>query len=168
MLDAVAAADVVLDCSDRFATRHEVNRACVALGKPLVSGAAVRLDGQLSVFDVRRADSPCYACLYPDTTDFEEDRCATLGVFAPLVGIIGTMQAAEVIKLLVGFGEPLTGRLLTLDAREYGGDDTGDQTPARLCSLRRTPCAGGRCRCRNRRVATALRNNQLRPMACNA
>ncbi len=117
LLDAVAAADVVLDCSDRFATRHEVNRACVALGKPLVSGAAVRLDGQLSVFDVRRADSPCYACLYPDTTDFEEDRCATLGVFAPLVGIVGTMQAAEVIKLLAGFGEPLTGRLLTLDAR---------------------------------------------------
>ena len=117
LLDAVAAADVVLDCSDRFATRHEVNRACVALGKPLVSGAAVRLDGQVSVFDVRRTDSPCYACLYPDAAEFEEDRCATMGVFAPLVGIIGTMQAAEAIKLLAGFGEPLTGRLLTLDAR---------------------------------------------------
>lgn len=115
--DAVLAADVVLDCSDRFATRHEVNRACVRLNKPLVSGAAVRLDGQLSVFDTRRDDSPCYACIYPETSDFEEDRCATMGVFAPLVGIVGTMQAAEAIKLLAGFGDPLTGRLLTLDAR---------------------------------------------------
>ena len=117
LLDAVVAADVVLDCSDRFATRHEVNRACVALGKPLVSGAAVRLDGQLSVFDVRLGHSPCYACLYPESADFEEDRCATLGVFAPLVGIVGTMQAAEAIKLIAQFGEPLVGRLLTIDTR---------------------------------------------------
>lgn len=115
--EAVAAVDVVLDCSDRFATRHEINRACVQYGKPLVSGAAVRLDGQVSVFDTRRAESPCYACLYPETADFEEDRCATMGVFAPLVGLVGTMQAAEAIKLIAGFGEPLIGRLLTIDTR---------------------------------------------------
>jgi adenylyltransferase/sulfurtransferase len=111
----VAAADVVLDCSDNFATRHAVNRACVKHGKPLVSGAAVRFDGQIAVFDARRGDAPCYHCLFPEAEDVEEVRCATMGVFAPLVGIIGATQAAEAMKLVIGCGEPLAGRLLLLD-----------------------------------------------------
>lgn len=113
----VARADVVLDCSDNFATRQAVNVACVRLRKPLVSGAAIRFDGQLAVYDPRTADSPCYACVFPPQDDFEETRCATLGVFAPLVGIIGTLQAAEALKLLSGAGTPLAGRLLMLDGR---------------------------------------------------
>jgi len=112
----VAAADVVLDCSDNFATRHAANRACVAHRKPLVSGAAVRFDGQISVFDLGRPDSPCYACLFAEDATIEEERCAVMGVFAPLTGIIGTTQAAEALKLLAGAGEPLRGRLLILDA----------------------------------------------------
>jgi len=116
-LDAlVAAADVVLDCSDNFATRHAVNRACVARRRPLVSGAGVRFDGQISVYDLRSVDSPCYACLFPEDAEPEEMRCAVMGVFAPLTGIIGTMQAAEALKLLAGLGESLCGRLLLLDA----------------------------------------------------
>lgn len=112
---AVAAADVVLDCCDNFATRHAVNRACVRHRKPLVSGAAIRFDGQLSVFDPRRANSPCYHCLFPEGEDAEEIRCAVMGVFAPLTGIIGSMQAAEALKLVAGCGEPVIGRLLLLD-----------------------------------------------------
>jgi molybdopterin-synthase adenylyltransferase len=114
--NAVAAADVVIDCSDRFVTRHAINRACVQHKRPLVSGAAIRFDGQLSVYDVRRDDSPCYACLFPDEDLPEEERCATMGVFAPLVGIIGSMQAAEAIKVLSGTGAPLVGKLFMLDA----------------------------------------------------
>ena len=113
---AVAAADVVLDCSDNFATRHAVNRACVRHRKPLVSGAGVRFDGQLSVFDMRRDDSPCYECLFPEDGETDETRCAVLGVFSPLVGVIGTLQAAEAVKLLAGTGESLAGRLLLFDA----------------------------------------------------
>ncbi len=113
--EQVAAADVVLDCSDNFATRHAVNRACVRFGKPLVSGAAIRFDGQVSVFDLRQADSPCYHCLFPEGEDIEEVRCAVMGVFAPLTGIIGATQAAEALKLLVGCGVSLDGRLLLLD-----------------------------------------------------
>ncbi|TAM50947.1 MAG: molybdopterin-synthase adenylyltransferase MoeB [Burkholderiaceae bacterium] len=113
----VARADVVLDCCDNFATRHAVNAACVKHRKPLVSGAAIRFDGQLAVYDPRDAQSPCYACIFPPDDNFEEARCATMGVFAPLVGIIGTMQAAEALKLLSQAGQPLTGRLLMLDAR---------------------------------------------------
>ena len=115
--DAVSKADVVLDCSDNFATRHEINRACVRYQKPLVSGAGVRFDGQITSFDLRRADSPCYHCLFPDQPDGEEERCAIMGVFAPLVGIIGTMQAAEAIRLLSSIGEPLVGRMLMLDGK---------------------------------------------------
>lgn len=111
----VAAADVVLDCSDNFATRHAVNRACVRHRRPLVSGAAVRFDGQIAVFDVRRPQMPCYHCLFPEGEDVEEVRCATMGVFAPLVGIVGSMQAAEALKLVIGCGEPLAGQLLLLD-----------------------------------------------------
>jgi adenylyltransferase/sulfurtransferase len=112
----VAAADIVLDGSDNFATRHAVNRACVATRKPLVSGAGIRFDGQLAVFDLRSAQSPCYACLFPESAETEEMRCAVMGVFAPLVGIIGAMQAAETLKILCGAGESLNGRLLLLDA----------------------------------------------------
>jgi molybdopterin-synthase adenylyltransferase len=116
-LDAeVARADVVLDCTDNFATRHAINHACVRHRKPLVSGAGVRFDGQLSVFDTRRAESPCYACLFPEHAETEELRCAVLGVFAPVTGIIGTMQAAEALKVLAGVGEPAIGRLVMLDA----------------------------------------------------
>lgn len=112
----VAAADIVLDGSDNFATRHAVNRACVVSHKPLVSGAGIRFDGQIAVFDLRDADSPCYACLFPEHGENEDMRCAVMGVFAPLVGIIGSMQAAEALKILAGIGQPLTGRLLLLDA----------------------------------------------------
>ena len=112
----VAAADVVLDCTDNFATRHAVNRACVAAAKPLVSGAAIRFDGQLAVFDMRDAASPCYHCLFGEGEDLEEVRCATMGVFAPLVGIVGATQAAEALKLIAGIGRSLAGRLLLIDA----------------------------------------------------
>jgi len=117
-LDAlVRDADVVIDCSDNFATRHAVNAACVAHGKPLVSGAAIGFDGQVSVYDTRDSGSPCYACLFPADATFEEVQCATMGVFAPLVGIIGSVQAAEALKLLAGIGSSLAGRLQMLDAR---------------------------------------------------
>jgi molybdopterin/thiamine biosynthesis adenylyltransferase len=111
-----AGADVVIDCSDNFATRHAVNRACVRAGKPLVSGAAIRFDGQISVFDMRDARSPCYHCLFGEGDEFEETRCATLGVFAPLVGIVGAAQAAEALKIIAGVGSTLAGRLLLVDA----------------------------------------------------
>jgi adenylyltransferase/sulfurtransferase len=112
----VGAADVVLDCTDNFATRHAINRACVADGKPLVSGAAIRFDGQLAVYDTRDATSPCYHCLFGEGDDLEETRCATMGVFAPLVGIVGATQAAEALKLVAGIGRSLAGRLLLIDA----------------------------------------------------
>jgi molybdopterin-synthase adenylyltransferase len=111
-----AGADVVIDCSDNFATRHAVNRACVHAEKPLVSGAAIRFDGQISVFDMRDARSPCYHCLFGEGDEFEETRCATLGVFAPLVGIVGATQAAEALKTIAGAGATLVGRLLLVDA----------------------------------------------------
>ncbi|MDP3422786.1 MAG: molybdopterin-synthase adenylyltransferase MoeB [Burkholderiaceae bacterium] len=119
----VAQADVVLDCTDNFATRHAINRACVAAKVPLVSGAAIRLDGQLSVYDPRDAASPCYACVFPEAEAPEETRCATMGVFAPLVGIIGTMQAAEALKIASGMGSHLAGRLLMLDGRRMEWTD---------------------------------------------
>ena len=111
----VAAADVALDCSDNFATRYALNRVCHAAGKPLVSGAATRFEGQVSVFDFRRDDSPCYNCLYPEQGESDETRCAVMGVFAPLVGIIGSMQAAEALKVLSGM-ESMCGRMLLLNA----------------------------------------------------
>lgn len=113
----VAASDVVLDCSDNFATRHAVNRQCVAHGVPLVSGAAIRFDGQIATFDLRDADhAPCYACLFPESDEVEDVACSTMGVFAPLTGIVGAMQAAEAAKLVMGL-PTLSGRLLLLDAR---------------------------------------------------
>jgi molybdopterin-synthase adenylyltransferase len=114
--ELVRGADVVLDCSDNFATRHALNRACVAERKPLVSGAAIRFDGQVAVFDLRRDDAPCYHCLFAEDAQSPEERCATMGVFAPLVGIVGTFQALEAIKLVAGIGESLAGRLLLFDA----------------------------------------------------
>ena len=112
----VAAADVVVDCSDNFSTRHAINRMCVKHRRPLVSGAGVQFDGQVSVFDLREPTSPCYNCLFSEGTEVDETRCAVMGVFAPLVGIIGTTQAAEALKLAAGIGAPLIGRLLLLDA----------------------------------------------------
>jgi len=113
----VAEADVVLDCSDNFKTRQAVNAACVRHAKPLVAGAAIRFDAQLSVYDVRDPQCPCYACLFPPESAFEDVACSTMGVFAPLVGIVGSLQAAEALKLLAGVGPSLAGRLQMLDAR---------------------------------------------------
>ncbi|ALT79868.1 HesA/MoeB/ThiF family protein [Paucibacter sp. KCTC 42545] len=115
--ELVAQADIVLDCCDNFATRQAINSACVKYGKPLASGAAIGFDGQVSLFNSRQADSPCYACLFPPESAVDEVRCATMGVFAPLVGIIGSMQAAEALKQLIGLPTPLSRRLQMLDAR---------------------------------------------------
>src|SRR5690349_5302747 len=115
--ELVHLADVVIDCSDNFATRYTLNKLCVRLKKPLVSGAAIGFEGQVTVFDMRSESSPCYYCLYPDAGEDAEMRCADNGVFAPLVGMIGTTQAAEALKLLIGIGESLQGRLLLLDAQ---------------------------------------------------
>jgi len=109
-------ADIVLDCSDNFATRHAVNRACVLHKKPLVSGAAIRFDAQLMVFDLRRGDAPCYACLFPEDAQVEEVQCSQMGVFAPLTGMVGAIQAMEAIKLIADIGGSLSGRLLLIDA----------------------------------------------------
>jgi molybdopterin/thiamine biosynthesis adenylyltransferase len=115
--ELVAASTVVLDCSDNFATRHAVNRACVAAKVPLVAGAAIRFDGQLAVFDARDPASPCYACLFPENATFEDVACSTMGVFAPVVGVIGALQAAEALKLVAQAGQPLAGKLLLFDGR---------------------------------------------------
>lgn len=117
LAELVAQASVVLDCSDNFATRHAVNAACVAQRVPLVSGAVIRFDGQLSVFDPRSPDSPCYHCLFPQGQAFQDAACSSMGVFAPLVGVIGAMQAAEALKLVMQVGQSLSGRLLLLDGR---------------------------------------------------
>jgi adenylyltransferase/sulfurtransferase len=128
--EAVAAVDLVVDASDNFATRHAVNRACVQYGKPLVSGAAIGFSGQLAVFDSRRANSPCYHCLFADHADEPELRCAEAGVFSPLVGVIGSMQAMEALKYLAQVGEVLVGRLLLWD---------GLRTEARVLKAPRDP-----------------------------
>lgn len=145
-LDAlVAEADVVLDCTDNFKTRHAVNAACVTHGKPLVSGAAIGFDGQVSVYDTRpQADGtrrPCYACLFPPEHTFEEVACATMGVFAPLVGIIGTVQAAEALKILMGVGRSLAGRLLMLDGRSMHWDEIelARQPGCSVCDAQEAP-----------------------------
>jgi len=142
LLDAeLPRVDVVIDCSDNFATRHLVNAACVRHARPLVSGAAIGFDGQVSVYDSRSPEHPCYACLFPPESGFEDAACATMGVFAPLVGIVGSVQAAEALKLLAGIGEPLAGRLLMLDGRRMQWSEI---------ALRRDPdcavCAGRRGR----------------------
>ena len=123
LAELVADADVILDCSDNFATRQALNRACVQHRVPLVSGAAVRFDGQLAVYDARHSESPCYACVFPPDAAPEEARCATMGVFAPLVGIIGSMQASEALKIVSGAGKPAIGRLLMLEGRTLEWSD---------------------------------------------
>jgi molybdopterin/thiamine biosynthesis adenylyltransferase len=115
LAELAAASDVVLDCTDNFATRHAVNRACVVARVPLVSGAVIRFDGQVSVFDPRSGEAPCYSCLFPQDQAFEDVACSTMGVFAPLVGVVGATQAAEALKIVMGIGTPLAGRLLLLD-----------------------------------------------------
>ena len=118
-LDAMLSGiDVVLDCSDNFATRHALNCACVKHRKPLVSGAAIRFDAQVAVFDLRKTDAPCYGCLYPEDGEIEEVQCSTMGVFAPLTGVVGALQAMEAVKLLTGAGTTLSGKLLLLDAKQ--------------------------------------------------
>ena len=142
--ELVAEAAVVLDCSDNFPTRHALNRACVRHAKPLVSGAAIRFDAQLMVFDLRRAHSPCYACLFPEEGEVEEVQCSVMGVFAPLTGVIGAMQAMEAIKLIAGVGESLNGRLLMLDAKSAQWRSIGvKKDPAcRVCARRADSAAG--------------------------
>ena len=132
----VSSADVVLDCTDNFKTRHAINHACVAAGVPLVSGAAIRMDGQVAVFDTRQPKAPCYACLFPPDKQFEEVQCSVMGVFAPLVGIIGTIQAAEALKLIMGVGTSLSQRLLMLDARtmEWTSIHTTHNPQCPVCS----------------------------------
>jgi len=114
----VSQADLVLDCTDNCATRHLLNRACVEHRKPLVSGAAIRFDGQVMVFDLRKPDSPCYSCLFPENGEVEEVQCSVMGVFAPLTGVVGAVQAMEALKLLAQVGESLSGKLLLLDAKK--------------------------------------------------
>ena len=132
----VSSADVVLDCTDNFKTRHAINHACVAAGVPLVSGAAIRMDGQVAVFDARQPKAPCYACLFPPDKQFEEVQCSVMGVFAPLVGIIGTIQAAEALKLIMRVGTSLSQRLLMLDARtmEWTSIHTTHNPQCPVCS----------------------------------
>jgi molybdopterin/thiamine biosynthesis adenylyltransferase len=137
--ELVPQADVVLDCSDNFATRQAVNAACVRHGRPLVSGAAVGWEAQISVYDRRIAGAPCWACLFPPAAAHEDVACATMGVFAPLVGIVGSMQAAEALKLLAGCGHSLAGRLLMLDARGMVWDSIS------VARQPDCPVCGGRC-----------------------
>ncbi len=139
LFDLVGQADVVLDCSDNFSTRQAVNAACVAHRVPLVSGAAIGFDGQISVYDTRNPEAPCYACVFPPDTTFEEVRCATMGVFAPLVGIIGSMQAAEALKLLAGTGRSLAGKLQMLDGRSMSWNEIrlGRQADCSVCGQAR-------------------------------
>jgi len=123
--DIVPKVDLVVDCCDNFATRQAVNRACVQHRVPLVSGAAIRLDGQLAVYDAREPSSPCYACVFPPEAMPEEVRCATMGVLAPLVGVIGTLQALEAVKMLAGLPSRLVGRLQMFDGRGLRVDEIG-------------------------------------------
>ncbi|CAM5786590.1 HesA/MoeB/ThiF family protein [Castellaniella caeni] len=143
--ELAAQVDLVLDCSDNFATRHALNRACVATRTPLVSGAAIKFSGQVSVYDLRRDDSPCYHCLFPEADDVEELRCATTGVLGPLVGMVGSVQAAEAIKVLTGMGEPLVGRLLSVDAlRMQWHTIRFRRDPECPVCARRAPASAGR------------------------
>jgi molybdopterin/thiamine biosynthesis adenylyltransferase len=135
----VSQADVVLDCTDNFETRHAINLACVTHRKPLVSGSALRLDGQVAVYDTQDAAAPCYACVFPPTQDFEETRCATMGVLAPLVGVIGSLQATEALKILSGMGSSLRGQLMMFNAKhmEWQTIQTHRQANCPVCSALR-------------------------------
>ncbi len=134
----VAGVDLVLDCSDNFPTRHALNRACVKQAKPLVSGAAIRFDAQIMVFDLRDAAAPCYACLFPEDGEIEEVECSVMGVFAPLTGMVGSLQAMEALKLLAGAGESLSGRLVMFDAKraEWRSVAVRKDPQCTVCSLR--------------------------------
>ncbi len=136
----VALADVVLDCTDNFETRHAINLACVQHNKPLVSGSALRMDGQVAVYDIRQSQAPCYACVFPPTQQFEETRCATMGVLAPLVGIIGSLQATEALKILSGMGASLTGQLILFNAQfmEWQTLQTHRYVQCPVCSAHRS------------------------------
>lgn len=144
LAELVAKADVVLDCCDNFQTRQAINQTCVQHQKPLVSGAAIRFDGQVAVYDTRQAHSPCYACLFAPDADFQETRCATMGVFAPLVGLIGSIQAAEALKLLTGVGQSLVGRLLLVDGRAMAFTEmkVQRQKDCVMCASRGAKAAG--------------------------
>jgi molybdopterin/thiamine biosynthesis adenylyltransferase len=135
----VALADVVLDCTDHFTIRHQINQTCVKYGVPLVSGAALRFDGQLTSFDFRRPDAPCYACIFPADTPPDETSCATMGVFSPTVGIVGAAQAAEALKLITGVGKDLTGRLLLLDSlrMEWNEIRLGKEPDCAVCGTQK-------------------------------
>ena len=137
----IGQADVVLDCSDNFDTRYAVNRACLHARTPLVSGAAVQFHGQISVHDFRRDGGPCYQCLFPEDLQAAELRCATTGVFAPLVGIIGTLQAAEALKLLMDIGQSLHGRLINLNALDMNILQTRVHRDPACPLCRARPCA---------------------------
>lgn len=136
----VALADVVLDCTDNFETRHAINLACVQHHKPLVSGSALRMDGQVAVYDIRQSQAPCYACVFPPTQQFEETRCATMGVLAPLVGIIGSLQATEALKILSSMGASLTGQLILFNAQfmEWQTLQTHRHVQCPVCSAHRS------------------------------
>ena len=135
----VAMADVVLDCTDNFETRHAINLACVQHIKPLVSGSALRMDGQVAVYDIRQNHAPCYACVFPPTQQFEETRCATMGVLAPLVGIIGSLQATEALKILSGMGASAVGQLILFNAKfmEWQSLQTHRHAHCPVCSAHR-------------------------------
>jgi molybdopterin/thiamine biosynthesis adenylyltransferase len=135
----VAMADVVLDCTDNFETRHAINLACVQHNKPLVSGSALRMDGQVAVYDIRQNHAPCYACVFPPTQQFEETRCATMGVLAPLVGIIGSLQATEALKILSGMRASAVGQLILFNAKfmEWQTLQTHRHAHCPVCSAHR-------------------------------
>jgi len=137
--EQVALADVVLDCTDNFATRQAINLACVQHAKPLVSGASLKMDGQVAVFDTRQSEAPCYACVFPPNQELEETRCATMGVLAPLVGIIGSMQATEALKILSGIGSSLAGQLVLFNAQfmEWQTLQTNRHMQCPVCSAHR-------------------------------
>jgi len=141
---AVAGADVVLDCTDNFATRHAINRACVKHRKPLVSGAAIRFDAQLMVFDLRNPDSACYACLFPEDAQVEEVQCSTMGVFAPLTGVIGALQAMEALKLVAGIGAPPSLQILDAKSAEWRSVRVRKDPACAVCGATRAGSAAGR------------------------
>jgi molybdopterin/thiamine biosynthesis adenylyltransferase len=136
----VAMSDVVLDCTDNFETRHAINLACVQYQKPLVSGSALKMDGQVAVYDIRQTEAPCYACVFPPNQAFEETRCATMGVLAPLVGIIGSLQATEALKILSGIGASTVGQLVLFNAKfmEWQTLQTHRHVQCPVCSAHRS------------------------------
>ena len=131
-------ASAVLDCTDNFKTRHLINAACIKHQVPLISGAAIGFDGQVTVIDPRDPHSPCYACIFPEDQNFDEVRCSTMGVFSPLVGIIGGIQAAQTLQVIGKIGEPLLGKLLLWDARtsQVNEIQLHKQTSCKICSTK--------------------------------